>query len=1539
VAEPVDPRQLRRDLGALRAAVDKGRTERQRAINAAANANAALQALDTRVALLLTKGDRASAEALGTARAEAMDRRSQALASLRVIDDRVREEVGRFHGRIDPCDADPLAPLLLLPVRLETRYTQDRASLRVRIFPDDVHIDALDRGMTAAEQEAARAYWTTVWRASDEDAATAWRDLQARVGKDRALWVAVGAEPVNLATRANDAAPTLPPLAAATRRAAVARLLPDAFTVVAIQGGVRSVSTGAAIAPDVVVGAISADGMPLVKVGDTRVAAGAEWLVDYREAERVGMAVTLQLQRPGAGIDQLFAFGVRRSLDPARGAPAELEDLLTAHRCTGGLAFVPQGTPTNNTESDRAGWQQRIDPLQPARDVYVSHGDTNAAVMGAALGIDPGVLADTDHAQDAEQARARAMNVALWGPSWGTFLDDAQQASGKANPLTDAGIEATRAFHRDYVRGRGPLPSMRIGDQPYGVIPVSRLDDTWKTPAADRFERELLFRLRRLRTKWASCLAAVPRRGAGAIDSATLDMLGSAPVSFAVRVRSMLAGSIAPIVTEATGASQADLEAEALIESLIWEEINNASLQYPRGSLAANSRPLQLPYAHDSDSAFIDALIANAAPSPQSVLQALLALAWDRARRAAHDEAAGGRLSEIVMASERIPAASRERVLALAGGAAEAAPAQFYAEATRFARELEAKPATLGDYQPIPAVRRTYGELALASTSIAARDDLAVQAVIGWLGARGRLNELRDAALELKSTTLDERRILVAETLDTSSHRLDAWLTAVVERRRAANRARQPGTVSVGAYGWVENLQPTGLRAPDGGYLHAPSLTHAATAGILRSAYLSHNPDGAGDGAFAVDLASARVRLALELNDGVRQGQPLGALLGYRIERELHAKGADRLIFSLRTLAPLVQGRLTDRADTVLPPSQEAIAASNVVDGLDLVAKYQGKVTGFDPLKIRQRLDQKPADNPYLKTLVWPPVTEDEWNAVVSAINHAAAAIDAVADLLLAEGVHQLVQGNVARAAAAMDAAASGDSTPPEPDFIATPSLGAPIIDQVLLVANGGVPWNASRPRAAAEPRLEAWAAARLGDPASIVVATLPQGPRVTLDASGLCALDLVYDAAHRDIFDQRLRAALASAGQPLDDALALADEPDPAWPDGLRALGDVFELAASLRALLTKARPATSADLALPGHPSTRSVTVAELQSAEARAQAATNALAARGQMVQALVDAGVTDAVQLREALEGVAAFGVAVPLVKDERLATVAGLVAAEAARRVLDASDALKTSSVDSVALAGQAVFGDGFWILCGLSADAAGDAWNAAFAAVPEGAGPTGIRRFLTDHAAVRDGVRNLVEMQMLAEAAGDPARLTAAQMVGGNGTGPRRWIAASLAEGEPTPTATFVNTVIAASGPFDASAVLTALVVDQWTEVLPVRERRGEGNDARVDSRHTSGIAFNADAPGARAPQALLLAISPDGARWNVERVLSVLQETLELARLRLVTLERTNGVARLLPALYEQSVSLQGEQVLDVRFVDKAAHMDVMATFLRDRS
>ena len=46
-------------------------------------------------------------------------------------------------------EIDAAVPLLLLPVRIETRSDGD--SLRVRIYPDDVHVDVFNEHLTDDE--------------------------------------------------------------------------------------------------------------------------------------------------------------------------------------------------------------------------------------------------------------------------------------------------------------------------------------------------------------------------------------------------------------------------------------------------------------------------------------------------------------------------------------------------------------------------------------------------------------------------------------------------------------------------------------------------------------------------------------------------------------------------------------------------------------------------------------------------------------------------------------------------------------------------------------------------------------------------------------------------------------------------------------------------------------------------------------------------------------------------------------------------------------------------------------------------------------------------------------------------------------------------------------------------------------------------------------------------------------------------------------------------------------------------------------------
>lgn len=375
----------------------------------------------------------------------------------------------------------------------------------------------------------------------------------------------------------------------------------------------------------------------------------------------------------------------------------------------------------------------------------------------------------------------------------------------------------------------------------------------------------------------------------------------------------------------------------------------------------------------------------------------------------------------------------------------------------------------------------------------------------GGAGTQGLADQL--AALDLLQGVPTARlERCLAEHIDTASFRLDAWLLGLVSYQLAALRYRasrvgQPVEVRrgihLGAYGWLENLQrkdldlsPVTLEgdlatvfaakpgesplirdATNGGYIFAPSLNQATSAAILRAGFLS-NASRQAPGALAVNLSSARVRVALGLIEGIRNGQPLGALLGYRLQRGLHEGHAplelDRFIYPLRKRFPLVADQL---ASTRTPEGVpiETIEANNVVDGLKFLEHLRTS-----------------GNRNYPFGLDLPAANADEGAAIDNEVGNLLDAHDALADLALAEGVHQAVLGNYDRVAATMDAYAKG-AFPPEPEVVRTPRSGLSLTQRFGLHFKAGVNPDVSpingvgvSPRSRAQPMVNQWLHAAL---------------------------------------------------------------------------------------------------------------------------------------------------------------------------------------------------------------------------------------------------------------------------------------------------------------------------------------------------------------------------------------------------------------------------------------------------------------------------
>jgi hypothetical protein len=408
-----------------------------------------------------------------------------------------------------------------------------------------------------------------------------------------------------------------------------------------------------------------------------------------------------------------------------------------------------------------------------------------------------------------------------------------------------------------------------------------------------------------------------------------------------------------------------------------------------------------------------------------------------------------------------------------------------------------------------------------------------------------------------------------AEHIDLCGYRYDAWLLALVnyqlEQMRAAKDDRKNGTggIYLGAYAWLEDLRPSqvqlqpaqlppGLDAvyasgtpirvdpANGGYVHAPSLVHARTAAILRSAYLS-NASPANPQSLAVNLSSDRVRTALGILEGIRNGQSLGALLGYRFERGLHddygLAEVDQFIYPMRKAFPLVADNL---APTATPPGVpiEAIEARNVLDGRKLVDQITSSGVTAYPFGIT--------------TL--PAATAAQAAAITETANGLLDIYDAIGDLALAEGVYQAAQGNFERITGTLDAYTTGNF-PPEPEVTQTPPSGVGLTHRVTLHLQPGLaPPAGATPAAQAEPAIDAWLSGVLPPLATVGCLVTWNDPvsgaaeqlAVTLADLGvrpIDALDLVLPddtQAMTQLDDRILSFVLYSAGPRPDAELAI---------------------------------------------------------------------------------------------------------------------------------------------------------------------------------------------------------------------------------------------------------------------------------------------------------------------------------------------------------------------------------------------------------------
>lgn len=249
---------------------------------------------------------------------------------------------------------------------------------------------------------------------------------------------------------------------------------------------------GAAIPDDLALAPDPAQGEPWVQRdanGKLVVAEPLLWIVDFDAAVKVGMGVRIPLTPPWdtTGFDLLMAIGVRASTAPLEGVK-RVEGLLAKHRFDPGCGILRIGTPTNNTDTAVSGWQP---PSTETAQLFAMEetpqalaatpiGETDGHRLMRLLALSESLISRLPNAVATDISEARVMNRAV---SFATIFEIVKEF---LHPLVGDGTrEELRVFFHENVSGRGALPALRVGRQPYGIVVTSDWRN-WTEPLIKR---------------------------------------------------------------------------------------------------------------------------------------------------------------------------------------------------------------------------------------------------------------------------------------------------------------------------------------------------------------------------------------------------------------------------------------------------------------------------------------------------------------------------------------------------------------------------------------------------------------------------------------------------------------------------------------------------------------------------------------------------------------------------------------------------------------------------------------------------------------------------------------------------------------------------------------------------------------------------------------------------------------------------------------------------------------------------------------------
>ena len=1143
------------------------------------------------------------------------------------------------------------------------------------------------------------------------------------------------------------------------------------------------------------------------------------WMTDYEEAERMGMAITVPLKMFQQGrnrqkrvfdFDSIYVYGIHDASEDECGRI--LQDLIT--NCVyseQSFGLLNSDMPTNILTSDdeshkydtsleaqkerfKVAAERCVNPKSPKVE-------EDAYILKKLLGLTDNILSDFDE-RDAsaknEVSLARKVNRCM--------LDALSQDYPLLKVLKNN--EVLAEFFTNDVLPRGAYPFFRVGNQPYGVLPIC---DFRKLRFPDEFAilKAVLVHL----THYWNTLVENERvaydgsKYSDLRDEDYLNILNSTPATSVVWKRKML------------------------VSSLINPE-------YFRGEVTEKQ---------------LDSLV------------------------------------KVINTS--IP--------------------RFYNEDSKEVEQLykEIKKEDLKKYL------LNYQSVPLLDTE----DDGVASSVI-MSGESPKFPQLMEALRKdiTKEEASDEKlRQCILEFFDLFNYRLDAWLMGLLNYKIRTSLNKNGHKLSLGCFGWVFNLKESLKKDEErkNEYILAPSVNQAITGAVLRSSYNNSLRNKDRDYSMSVNLSSERVRSAIRIIEGIRNGLSVGCVLGSDLERLIHEAykkdsrcELDACIYPLRCMFPLVPQKIDGKtADDI-----------TVLNGASLLEAYRKANNKLKWLKGLRLFDGLNATLKYQTLLQLIDRIDDEY--------------DALTDVVLSESVYKLTQGNTDAVDALMQAMEEMRNIP-MPDVVNIPITSAQIDGHMVVALDVEAQSKESDILSNVEPKVNAWITQMLGTPAEIGVtfaSDAEKGNSVldyrSLGDLGISASEMVYLSANSKAFDSLLKTLYwvkEGVFPQIDRSMGAVD-----W-----TLQEVQLAADDMRSLLAESRMLRNEDMVKEtGHASqavydslssTYDWTMKRVNELLQKMQRLLNEQAIVQDSTKpdynqvAMPDEFMMEAVKLMvdcfrlgqfAALDGVddglLIGGKKLIANNQEWLATVGRqhaffqqmnhvysnlqLKSDEAKAMVEKATEKNHTVYMDAI----RHLLVADFLLVPAFRPDEMVDGKELLRQCTTNCFGnidAMGMERFLSDMATVEQPMMYLHQLRMYGKCNDlDVPEILPVQFPA-NSEGKQEWLGTQVSDGSLVKDA-FVYMVMnpgtmVESMMMEDEPKMAGIVVDHWIERIPYQNQ-------------TAAVAFNYDQPDAEAPQTLLLAVSPYFEKrrrrkcWSDKRMLNTMKSAIHMVKCRAVNPE-----------------------------------------------